>query len=129
MSGLFQHRRNSERSQLEELRRMLSRLRSSDAKIRSAVGAGVQLANSDFIHRFSGLESFRRTPAEEQQRFCGELCELEFGLRSQEPGMAIGVGLYRMWLRDILAERHSLAGMLGQELAELSRAGSSGPWL
>ncbi len=126
MSRLFQRRRDPQRNELEELRRVLNRLKNANVQTRSAVGAGVQLANADFVRRFAGVESFRRLPAEQQERFWLELSELEFGLRSQEPGMAIGVGLYRIWLRETLAERHGLAELLGEQLAELSRAGYGG---
>jgi hypothetical protein len=39
--------------------------------------------------------------------------------------MAIGVGLYRIWLTDALAERYIVADLLGEELAELSRRAAS----
>lgn len=126
MGTLFQRRGDPARDELDELRKVLGRLRASNAQTRFLVGAGIQLANTDFIRRFSGLESFRRISADEQKRFCGQLSDLEFGLRSQELGMAIGVGLYRIWLTDILAERHRVAEMLGEELTELSRAGFGG---
>jgi len=125
MNLLLHRRADSARSELDELRRILDRLRSSDPQTRFAVGAGVCLANIDFLRRFSGIEAFRRIPAEDQKRFCQDLNDLELGLRSQDPGMAIGVGLYRIWLTDALAERYIVADLLGEELAELSRRAAS----
>jgi hypothetical protein len=37
--------------------------------------------------------------------------------------MSMGVGLYRIWLADVLAERRHAADLLGEELTELSRKG------
>ena len=121
MSRLFQRRSDAARSELDELRKVLCRLRASDARVRFKVGAGVSLANSDFIRRFSGIESFRRMPTEARKRFCADLSDLELGLRGQELEMAIGVGLYRIWLTDATDDRQDLAELLGEALTELSR--------
>lgn len=121
VTRFFQRRSDPARDELEGLRKVLSRLKSTQAHMRSAVGAGVHLANSDFIRRFANIESFRRIPLEAQKRFCSELSDLELGLTGKDPGMAVGVGLYRIWLADVLAGRQTVAEMLGEELTELSR--------
>jgi len=118
----LQHGGGSAGSQLEELKRVVSRLKGCGSRTRSAVGAGVHLANTDFIRRFEGIQSFRRSSTAEQERFWLELSDLELGLRSREFGMAVGVGLYRIWLADTLAGRRNLAELLGEELTELSRS-------
>lgn len=79
------------------------------------------MANADFIQRFAGIECFRSSTEAEQARFWTYLSELELGLRSEEAGMAMGVGLYRIWLADTLTGQQALAELLGEELAELSR--------
>jgi hypothetical protein len=84
MSHLFQRRGNAARSEFDEARVVLYRLKACDAETRLAAGAGVHLADADFIRRFAGLESFRRIPAGERKRFCSELSDLEFRLRSQK---------------------------------------------
>ncbi len=118
MSRLLQRHRVTE---FDELQKVLCRLHESDGRTRLNVGAGVRLANSEFIRRFGGLEPFRRMPAEEQQRFAAVLSDLELGARTQEPGVAVGIGLYRIWLTDMLAGRHELTETLGEELTRLSR--------
>ena len=117
---LFQ-RRNQNQLEFDELKKVLSRLKSCPAQTRAAVGAGVQLANADFIRRFAGMESFRQSPTEEQERFWSDLSDLELGLRSQEVGLAVGVGLYRIWLADTLTGQRNVVDLLGEELTELSR--------
>ena len=72
MSRLFQRR-----TEFDELKRVLGRLNSTDIQTRLAVGAGVHLANAEFIRRFGGIEPFRRMPAEEQRRFAAVLGDLE----------------------------------------------------
>ncbi len=125
MAELFFHHRNDPaRGQLEELRKVIGRLRVSKSRTRLAVGAGVHLANTDFIRRFSGIEPFRRVSAEAQRQFCSELSDLELDLRAREPGMSLGVGLYRIWLTDTLAGRSKVAEVLGETLTELSRQAS-----
>ncbi len=123
----FYSRSDSGRGELEELRKVIGLLRVSESRTRLAVGAGVSLANTDFIRRFAGIEPFRRVSAEVQQQFCSDLSDLELNLRGQEPGMALGVGLYRMWLTDTLAGRRKVAEVLGEALTELSRQ-ASGDW-
>jgi hypothetical protein len=126
ITRFFRGNPDTARGEYNKLRRLLYRLKSCDTATQCAVGSGVHLANSDFIHHFSGIESFRRVPVEEQKQFCSELSDLELQLRSQEAGMALGVGLYRIWLAETLAGRRSVADLLGQELTELSRKGSPG---
>ena len=119
---VLQRGSSSAGSQLEELKRVVSRLKGCGSQTRSAVGAGVHLANTDFIRRFQGIQSFRSSSTAEQERFWLELSDLELGLRSRDGGMAVGVGLYRIWLADTLAGRRKLAELLGEELTELSRS-------
>jgi hypothetical protein len=121
MIHLFQRSRNPARGELDEIRRMLRCLKSSPAQTRFAVGAGVCLANADFLRRFAGMQSFRQVPTGDQGRFCAQLGDLELSLHRREPGMAVGVGLYRIWLAEVLAGRRDAAEMLGKELTELSR--------
>jgi hypothetical protein len=123
MSRLFHRGKDPARSEFGEMKKVLCRLKASGAQTQFAVGAGVQLANTGFMRRFAGMESFRRTPTEEQKRFCSELSDLELELRSRGVGMALGVGLYRIWLTDMLAGRRNIAELLGEELTELSRKG------
>ena len=106
-----------------ELKKVLDRLKACGSHTRSAVGAGVHLANTDFVRRFAGIESFRKSPPAEQERYWSDLSDLELGLRSREVAMALGVGLYRIWLVDTLAGRSHVAELLGEELTELSRMG------
>jgi len=135
MSRLFQHRNHGPRSEFDELKKVLGRLNAASLQTRLAVGAGVHLANAEFIRRFGGFESFRRTPSEQQQQFGAVLSELELGSRSQEPGVAVGIGLYRIWLADMLADRRDTAELLGEELTRLSRRAGGGcparddPWM
>ena len=118
---LFHRTKGRSETEFEELRKVLSRLKTCPPQTRSAVGAGVQLANANFIRRFSGIESFRQSPGAEQERFWSDLSDLELGLRSQEVGLAVGVGLYRIWLADTLAGQRNVVDLLGEELTELSR--------
>ena len=124
MGHLFHRGEDSARGEFAEVKKVLHRLKASGAQTQIAVGAGVQLANTDFIRRFAGIESFRRVPNEEQKRFWSELSDLELELRGREIGMALGVGLYRIWLTESLAGRRNVAELLGEELTELSRKGT-----
>jgi hypothetical protein len=126
MIHLLQRRSDPARSELDGIRRVLRCLKSAPAQIRFAVGAGIYLANADFMRGFAGMQSFRRVCVGDQRRFYSELSDLELSLRSQEPGMALGVGLYRIWLAGVLAGRRDAAELLGEELTELSRK-ASGP--
>ncbi len=125
MIRLLQRRSDLARSELDEVKRMLRCLRSSPAETRCAVGAGVYLANTDFMREFGGMESFCQVPLCDRERFYSKLSDLESSFRNQELGMALGVGLYRIWLADVLAGRRDAAELLGEELTELSRRASS----
>lgn len=117
-----QHK-DSARSEVDELRKVLSCLKGSDSQTRFAAAAGVRLANADFLRRFGGTKSLNEIPSEVQKRFLSELADLEFGVRGGDPGMALGVGLYRIWLTDLFADRHHLTDLLGDELTKMSQAG------
>jgi len=125
MIRLLQRRSDSARSELDEIKRMLRCLKSSPAQTRFGVGAGVCLANTDFMRQFGGMQSFSQVPAGDRQQFYAKLSDLELSLRSQESGMALGVGLYRIWLADAVAGRRDAAELLGEELTELSRRASN----
>ncbi len=125
MVSLFQRRGDPVRGELDELAKVLNCLKSSDVQTRFAIGAGVYLANNDFIRRFAGIDSFRRMPRVDQDCFYSALSDLEQSLRNDELGMALGVGLYKIWLMDVLAGRRKAADLLGEVLTELSRKASS----
>ncbi len=125
MIHLLQRRSDFARSELDALRRVLRCLKSSPAQTRFAVGAGVYLANTDFMRRFGGIQSFRQIPSGDREQFYSKVSDLELSLCSRELGMALGVGLYRIWLADVLAGRRAAADLLGEELTELSRRASS----
>src|SRR5262249_49102909 len=124
MNNRFFHRgSNPAKNEFEGLRRVIQQLKACGSHTQHAVGAGVHLANMDFTRRFAGIESFRRSSTAEREQFWSDLTDLELGLRSQEVGMAVGVGLYRIWLAETLAGRRNVAEVLGEELTELSRKG------
>jgi hypothetical protein len=116
------------RSELAALKRVLHSLKSAPVQTRSAVGTGVSLANTDFMRRFGGYQSFREGPSSDREQFLAILGDLEIGLRSREPAMALGVGLYRIWLIYQFAGRRATAELLGEELTELSRKASRLPY-
>src|SRR5689334_24175885 len=109
MLHFFQRRSDPASGELNEVRRMLRCLKSSPPQTRLAVGAGVYLANADFVRRFAGMKCFREIPSREQARFYTALSDLEVSLRSRETGMALGVGLYRIWLAEMLGGRRRAA--------------------
>jgi hypothetical protein len=125
MIRLLQRHSDPARSELDEVKRMLRCLKSSPAQTRCAVGTGVDLANTDFMRQFGGMQSFCQVPAGDRERFYAKLSDLESNLRSRELGMALGVGLYRIWLAEVLAGRRDAAELLGDELTELSRRAAS----
>ena len=125
MIRLLQRRGAPARGEFDEVKRILRCLKSSPARTRSAVGTGVNLANTDFMHEFGGMESFLQIPSGNREQFCAKLSDLEESLRSRELGMALGVGLYRIWLAEMLAGRRDAAELLGDELTELSRSAST----
>ena len=128
MSHFLWHQRDTARGEFREVRKLLGILKECDAGTQCAVGYGVHLANADFIRHFASIECFRRVTAEQQKQFCGELSDLELRLRNRHMGLALGVGLYRIWLADLLAGRHNVTELLGPELTELSRKGFTAGW-
>ena len=120
----LRRRNNAARTELEEVKRLLRGLRDSGARKRAAVGTGVGVANSDFLIRFGTIDSFRGSAATQRERFYERLADLELGLRNEAPDMALGIGLYRIWLDETLAGRREAAELLGEELTELSRGAS-----
>jgi hypothetical protein len=125
MIRLLQRHGDLAHSELDEIKRVLRCLKSSPAQTRSAVGAGVSLANTNFMCRFGGMQCFWQTPTDDQQEFFAQLSDLESSLGSRELGMALGVGLYRIWLTAVLGGRRDAAELLGEELTELSRRAAS----
>jgi len=126
MSHLLQRHSAPARSELDWIKRVLRCLKESAAPTRFAVGSGVSIANTAFMRRFGGLDAFRESGPGDQEQFYTRLGELELNLRNPELGMALGVGLYRIWLTEALAGRRDAAELLGQELAELSRKAAGG---
>jgi hypothetical protein len=124
MIRLFHYRGDRAQHELDEVRKVLRCLKASPAQTRFAVGTGVYLANLDFLRQFGGMQLFRQSPADDQDQFRSQLSDLESSLRNREAGMALGVGLYRIWLAEMMAGRHQVAELLGEELTELSRRAS-----
>ena len=124
MIRLLHYRGDPAHQELDEVRRVLRCLKTCPAQTRFAVGTGIYLANLDFLRQFGGMQPFRQSPAGDQDQFRSQLSDLESSLRNREAGMALGVGLYRIWLAELLAGRRQAAELLGEELTELSRRAS-----
>ncbi len=112
------------RSELGELKKLLRSLASSEPRTRFGVGAGVCLANAEFLRRFGGMQWFCRGSPEERAQFYSVLSDLETSLRGRGAGEALGVGLYHIWLADAFAGRRQAAELLGEHLTKLSRRAS-----
>ncbi len=69
MIHLLHRRGDLTRQELREVRKLLRCLKASPAHTRFAVGAGVCLANIDFIRQFGGMQPFRQSPADYQDQF------------------------------------------------------------
>jgi hypothetical protein len=123
MLRVLQRHSDPARCEVDEIKKVLRCLKSSGARIRFSVGAGVYLANTNFMREFGGIQSFRLASAREREQFFARLSDLELSLRSRGLGMSMGVGLYRIWLADVLADRRHAADLLGEQLTELSRKG------
>lgn len=126
MLHLLQRHSDPVRCELDEIKRVLRCLKSCAVRVRFSVGAGVHLANTNFLRQFGGIQSFRLASARVREEFYAGLSDLELSLRNRGLGMSMGVGLYRIWLADVLADRRQAADLLGEELTELSRKGMPG---
>jgi hypothetical protein len=89
-----------------------------------AEGAGVCLANTDFLCQFGGMQSFRQIPLGDREQFYAKLSESELSLRSRELGRALGIGLYLIWLTEVLAGRRDATELLGEQRTKLNREAS-----
>jgi hypothetical protein len=121
LMGLLQRQRSDAQHDLQEVKRVLQGLKASNTRTRCAVGAGVSLANAEFLARFGTIESFRRASTAEREQFYARLGELELSVRSENPEMALGLGLYRIWVTEAIADSCESSELLGEALAELSR--------
>jgi hypothetical protein len=61
---------------------------------------------------------------DEKRSFGGQLSALETRLSVREVGMAVGVGLYRLWLDRVEQSSRPVADLLGEQLTHLSREAS-----
>lgn len=112
------------RSELNEMKKLIRHLAASEPQIRFGIGAGICLANAMFLRQFGGMQRFRVVAPGDRALFYVGLSDLESSLRGSKPAMALGVGLYHVWLVGVLAGHQRAAELLGEQLTDLSRRAS-----
>lgn len=124
MFGFFKKKEPPGRKELrDEFERFTSALRCADDVTQMAVGHSINMANSIFIKRFGSIDAFCRHPQDERIKYIQSITAFEEKMSQQDPSVALGFGLFKMWV-GVLSERdQELMSQFSKELGYFSRKG------
>lgn len=124
MFGFFKKKEPPGRMELrEEFEKFTSALRRADAKTQIAVGQSINMANSMFIKRFGSPDAFCQKATSERIEFIKSLTAFEEKMSQQDPPVALGFGLFKMWVGVLGEQDYELMSQFSKELGYFSRKG------
>ncbi len=125
MLGSFKEKfdSNSRSELIAEFNKVVTTLNAADPSARVAVGHGVNLANALLLQKFSGLNGFLVASREGQLEHLRQLRSAEEVLAIKDAQVALGFGLFKMWVAALIENDKELIDYFGQELAKFSKEG------
>lgn len=107
----------------EEFEKFTSALHRADDVTQMAVGHSINMANSMFIKRFGSINAFCQQPASERIKYIQSLTAFEEKMSQQDPSVALGFGLFKMWVGVLSEQDQELMSQFSKELGYFSRKG------
>ena len=105
---------------LEEFCSAAAFLRKREKATQIAVGIAIDMANSMFTRSFSERTNFLRYTSADRTAYIGKLAALERDSLSSDPHLALGFGLFKMWVAAVSQEDIALENRFGADLAYFS---------
>ena len=81
------------------------------------------MANSMFIKRFGSTNAFCQKSTSERIEYIKSLTTFEEKMSQQNPSVALGFGLFKMWIGVLSEQDHELMSQFSSELEYFSRKG------
>lgn len=107
----------------EEFEKFTSALRRADDITQIAVGHSINMANSMFIKRFGSIDAFCQQPKGEKIKYIQSLTAFEEKTSQQDTSVALGFGLFKMWVGVLSEQDQELMSQFSKELGYFSRKG------
>lgn len=124
MFGFFKKKEPPGRKELrEEFEKFTNALRRADDVTQMAVGHSINMANSMFIKRFGSIDAFCQQPKGERIKYIQSLTAFEEKMSQQDPSVALGFGLFKMWVGVLSEQDQELMSQFSKELGYFSRKG------
>lgn len=124
MFGFFKKKEPQGRKELrEEFEKFTTTLRRADAVTQIAIGHSINMANSMFIKRFGSTNAFCQQSTSQRIEYIKSLTAFEEKMSQQNPSLALGFGLFKMWIGVLSEQDHELMSQFSSELEYFSRKG------
>lgn len=123
MFGFFKKEPPGRRELREELEKFTGALRRADEATQVAVGHSINMANTMFAKRFGSIDTFCQQSANERTNYIKSLTVFEEKMSHQDPSVALGFGLFKMWVGVLSEQDHELISKFSKELEYFSRKG------
>ena len=124
MFGFFKNILKPERQKIiDEFTQTIEKLKGADSSVQLVVGHGVNMANSLFFRKFKTVEEFKNITRHEQDDYLKKFGVMEVETGKKDPLMAIGFGLFKMWLVSIITNDDEAMQYFSKELGWLSKVG------
>ena len=124
MFGFFKKKQPLGREELrEEFERFTSTLRHADDVTQIAVGYSINMANSLFIKRFGSVDAFCQQSGSERVNYIKSLTTFEEKMSQQDPAVALGFGLFKMWIGVLSEQDQELMSQFSKDLGYFSCKG------
>jgi len=124
MFGFFKKKEPPSRKELrEEFEKFTGALHRADDVTQIAVGHSINMANSMFIKQFGSVDVFCQQPTSERIKYIQSLTAFEEKMSQQDPSVALGFGLFKMWVGVLSEQDQELMSQFSKELGYFSRKG------
>lgn len=128
MFNLFRPKEAPERKEFREtFMRYATNLRNSDETVQALVGHAINMANSLFFRTYSDIAEFESQPKSAQLDYINKLSVMEKKLDKSEPVLALGFGLFKMWIAAVVDDDQELMEEFFVELSYFSKKGNLPP--
>jgi len=113
---------------LQEFGKFTRALRRADDETQIAVGHSINMANSMLIKRFGSIDAFCEQPTSERIEFIQSLRAFEEELSQQYPSVALGIGLFKVWVGVLCEQDQELISLFSKEIGYFTRKGDEPVW-
>ena len=126
MFGFGRKKASEQQAVREQFESIVSKLKTADKMTQAAVGNSINMMNTAFFKKYSGVESYKSLSMNDKISYINSLCELEDILAQKDPYSCLGCRLFTLWISAVAENDEGLTKQFSSDLAYFSKIGDLG---